>query len=174
PVEDPSTASFADLAPIDLARACGSWKPLRTSVASVMLGSALDFFCPCCGYPCFHEVDREWKHYCRAPFARDIEKRDKIPKLHSLRHRRQDLCGIEQFLCGLLLALSINDLGTTGTFGLGLASDRANHALVEVDALDLNSGDLDAPGFGLLIEHVLNVGIELVSLSQHGVKIVLA
>ncbi len=58
--------------------------------------------------------------------------------------------------------------------GLGLARDGAHHALVEIDALDLDVGDLDAPAFGLLVEHVLDVGIELVALGQHLVEVVLA
>ena len=39
--------------------------------------------------------------------------------------------------------------------------------------LDLDIRDLDAPGLGLLVEHLLNVCIELVPLSHHLVEIVL-
>src|SRR5262245_15970317 len=108
----------------------------------------LAFLCGCCGGPYFREIDRERKHNRRAPFARDIKKRGKISKLHSLWHRRQVLSGIEQFLCGLLLALSINDLGTAGTFGLGLASDRAKahrHRTLSLPPLHLDDWPLLLP-----------------------------
>src|SRR4029453_6642784 len=58
--------------------------------------------------------------------------------------------------------------------GLGLPGNRAYHALVEIDSLDLNIRDLDSPGLGLLIEHVLNIGIEPVPLGQHRVEVVFA
>ena len=40
--------------------------------------------------------------------------------------------------------------------------------------LDLDVGDLDAPGVGLLVEDVLDVGVQLVALGQHLVELVLA
>src|SRR5262249_37182346 len=105
---------------------------------------------------------------------RDIEQGREITQLHRLRHRRQYLGGIEQRLRRLLLSLCVDDLGTAGAFGLGLAGDCPDHALVEIDALDLHGRDLDTPPLGLLVEHVLDVGIELVALGQHLIEIVLA
>src|SRR5262249_55953938 len=110
----------------------------------------------------------------RAALARDVEQRRQIAQLHGLRHRRQDAGGLDQLLRGLLLAFGIDDLGAARALGLGLPRDGADHALVEVDPLDLDGGHLDAPGLGLLVEHVLNVGIELVALRQHLVEVVLA
>ena len=40
--------------------------------------------------------------------------------------------------------------------------------------LDLDIGDLDAPGVGLPVEDLLDVAVELVALRQHLVEIVLA
>ena len=40
--------------------------------------------------------------------------------------------------------------------------------------LDLDIGDLDAPGVGLRVEDFLDVAVELVALGQHLVEIVLA
>jgi len=65
-------------------------------------------------------------------------------------------------------------LARPAAFGFGLAGDRADHAIVEVDALDLDVRDLDAQGVGLLVEHVLDVYIELVPLGEHLVEVMLA
>src|SRR5579863_2495268 len=110
------------------------------------------------------QLDREREHDGRAALAGDVEQRAEIAQLHRLRHLGEDAGGLDQLLRRLLLALGIDDLGAPLAFGLGLAGDGADHALVEVDALDLDVGDLDAPGFGLLVEHVLDASIELVAL----------
>jgi hypothetical protein len=38
-----------------------------------------------------------------------------------------------------------------------LLGNRAHHGLIEIDIPDLNGGDLDAPGVGLLIKDLLDV-----------------
>jgi hypothetical protein len=120
------------------------------------------------------QFDREREHDRGAALAGDVEQRAEIAKLHRLRHFRQDAGGLDQLLRGLLFAFRIDDLGAALALGLGLAGDGADHALVEIDAFDLDGGDLDAPGFGLLVENVLDAGIELVALGQHLVEVVLA
>ena len=40
--------------------------------------------------------------------------------------------------------------------------------------LDLDVGDLDAPGIGLRVEDLLDVDVELLALGQHLVEVVLA
>src|SRR5215475_10046253 len=124
--------------------------------------------------PSLHHLDRERKHDGRAALTRDIEQGREIAQLHRLRHRRQNLGGVEQLLRRLLLSLRVDDLGAAGAFGLGLAGNRPDHALVEIDALDLHGRYLDTPPLGLLVEHILNVGVELVALGQHLVEVVLA
>ena len=59
-------------------------------------------------------------------------------------------------------------------FRLGLAGDRADHAVVEIDLLDLDGADLDAPRLGLLVEDLLQVGVQLVAFAEHLVERVLA
>src|SRR4029453_2080910 len=147
----------------------GSWRRRGADDRSRVSAS-----CTALRRPSLHQVDREREHDGGAAFARDIEQGCQIAQLHGLRHRRQDLRGLEQLLCRLLLSLRIDDLGATGPFGLGLTGDRPDHALVEIDALDLHGGHLDAPRFGLLVEHVLDIGVELVALGQHLVEVVLA
>src|SRR5499427_3022765 len=124
--------------------------------------------------PSLHHLDGERKHDGRAALARDIEQSREITQLHRLRHRGEDLGGVEQLLCRLLLSLRVDDLGAAGAFGLGLAGDRPDHALVEIDALDLHGRHLDTPPLGLLVEHILDIGVELVALGQHLVEVVLA
>ena len=75
---------------------------------------------------------------------------------------------------GLLLAFGVDDLGATRALGLGLLGDCADHAFVEIDVLDLDIRDLDAPGVGGLVEDALDVDVELVALRQHLVQLVLA
>ena len=94
--------------------------------------------------------------------------------MHRLWLKRQDLRGLEQLLRGLHLALGIDDPGAPLALRLGLAGDGADHALVQVHVLDLDVGDLDAPGVGLLVEDALDVLVELVALGEHLVQLVLA
>src|SRR5262249_57053952 len=102
-----------------------------------------------------YQVEREWTQDGRVAFAGDVEERREITQLHRLRHRRQDLRRLDQLLRRLLLALRIDDLGPAGAFGLGLPGDRPDHALVEIDAFDLDGGHLDAPRLRLPFPHVL-------------------
>ena len=109
-----------------------------------------------------NKVNWERKHDGRASFARNVEEGGEIAKLHRLWHRGQNASGLNQLLRCLLLTFCVDDLRSASAFGLRLPGDRADHALVEIDLLDLDIRDLDAPGLGLLVEHLLNVGIELV------------
>ena len=68
----------------------------------------------------------------------------------------------------------MDDLRAAGALGFGLLRHGADHALVEIDVLDLHVGDLDAPGLGGLIENDLDVGVELVALGEQVVHLVLA
>ncbi|MGY3073732.1 hypothetical protein ACVWZZ_000103 [Bradyrhizobium sp. LM6.10] len=55
-----------------------------------------------------------------------------------------------------------------------LFGNRAHHGFVEIDVLDLDSGDLDAPDVGLLVQYLLDVGVQPVAFGQHLVEFVLA
>ena len=84
------------------------------------------------------------------------------------------MCRIGKLLRRLELTLGMDDLGATGPLGLGLGGNRADHALIEVDVLDLDVGNLVAPGFRVLVQDDLNIGIELLALGKHVVELVLA
>ena len=71
-----------------------------------------------------------------------------VAQLHRLGALGEDLAGLRQPLRGLQLALGVDDLGAPQALGLGLLGDGADHGLVEVDVLELDVADLDAPGVG--------------------------
>ena len=94
--------------------------------------------------------------------------------MHCFGLASKDLCRLKQFLRGLMLAFGINDLGAPLALRFGLTRDRTNHRFVDVDVLDLDIRDLDAPGIGLAIEYCPDVRVQFVALSEHLIKIVLA
>src|SRR4029450_4870836 len=74
-------------------------------------------------HPSVHRLDRERKHDGRAALTRDIEQGREITQLHRLRHRRQNLGGVEQLLRRLLLSLRVDGLGAAGAVRLRLAGE---------------------------------------------------
>ena len=74
--------------------------------------------------------------------------------------------GLHELFRGLQFAFGVDYLGPPFTFGLGLFGDGAHHRLIQVDVFDLDIGDLDAPGIGLRVEHLLDVDVQLLALGQ--------
>ena len=74
----------------------------------------------------------------------------------------------------LLLAESVDDLGPPLAFGLGLGGHGPAHRLGQLDVLDLDQGDLDAPGVGELVDDLLEPLVDLVALDQQLVQVDLA
>ncbi len=68
----------------------------------------------------------------------------------------------------------MDDLGAPLALGFRLFGDGAHHGLVDIDMLDLDIGDLDAPGVGLGVQRLLDIQIERFPLGQHLVQFVLA
>ncbi len=68
----------------------------------------------------------------------------------------------------------MNHLGASFAFRLRLLGDGAHHGLVDVQVLDLDVGDLDAPGVGLGIQGLLDVHVEGLALGQHLVQFMFA
>ena len=104
----------------------------------------------------------------------DVGESLEVAQLQRARLARQRLRGLDQLLGRLGLALGVDDLGAPGALGLGLLRHGADHALIEIDVLDLHRRDLDAPVLGALIEDALQVDVELVALRQQVVHLVLA
>ena len=68
----------------------------------------------------------------------------------------------------------MDDLGASFALSLGLPRYRPHHGLIEVDLLDFDRRNLDAPGVGLRVEHLLDGEIELFPLGKQLVQRVLA
>src|SRR5207248_7417368 len=79
-----------------------------------------------------------------------------------------------QFLRRLRLALRIDDLGTALAFRLGLLGNGALHLLRQVDLLDLDLGDLDAPRIGVGVEDRLDLLVDAIALGEQLVELCLA
>ena len=62
-----------------------------------------------------------------------------------------------ELLGRLELTLGVDDLGPPLALGLGLARHRPLHRLGDLHVLDLDRGDLHAPGLGLLVDDRLQV-----------------
>src|SRR5438034_4276145 len=110
----------------------------------------------------------------RALVTGDVAERLQVAQLHRLRLLREHPRRLQQFLGCLQLALGVDDLGATLALGLGLAGDRAHHGFIEVDLLDFDRRDLDAPGIGLRVEHLLDGEVQLFALGEQLVQRVLA
>src|SRR4249919_761351 len=118
-------------------------------------------------------IDRQREDDGGTLLAGDFGKRLQVTQLDRTRITAEQARGFDERGRGLLLAFGMDDLGAAQALGFGLARDRAHHGLVEVDALDLDVGDLDAPGIGLRIEDGADVVVELFALGQHLVQVVL-
>ena len=78
-------------------------------------------------------------------------------------------CG--ELVGGLELALGRDDLRAPLALGLGLARHRPLHRLRDLDVLDLDRRDLDAPGLGLLVDDPLQLVVQAVALGQQRVEL---
>src|SRR6267378_148161 len=111
------------------------------------------------------DVDRHREDDGRGLVAGDLGERLQVTQLHRLSALREHGGGLQ-------LAFGVDHLGAPLALGLGLARNGAHHRLVQVDVLDLDVGDLDAPGVGLRVEDSLDVEIELLALGQQLVELV--
>src|SRR5678815_208787 len=105
------------------------------------------------------DIDWQWENNRRILLGRYLRKRLQVAQRDRLRFRREHVRGFGELLRGLQLALGVNDLRAPGALRLRLRRDRADHALVQVDVLDLDIGDLDAPWCRVLVENALDVRI---------------
>src|SRR5437879_12462397 len=112
------------------------------------------------------DVDRHREDDGRGLVAGDLGEGLQVTQLHRLRALRQHGGGLQQLLGGLQLAFGVDHLGAPLALGFGLARNGAHHRLVQVDVLDLDVGDLDAPGVGLRVEDSLDVEIELLEIGR--------
>ena len=104
----------------------------------------------------------------------ELEQRLQVAQLQRDRVRLDHERRVLQPLGGLELALGVDHLRAPLALGLRLARHRALHALRDLDVLDLDDRDLDAPGRGLLVDDPLQDRVDLLALRQQLVELVLA
>jgi hypothetical protein len=85
----------------------------------------------------------------------DIAEGLEIAKLQRRWVAADDVRCLRKFLRGLELALGVDDPGAALSLCLGLAGHRPLHLLGNLDVLDLDDRNLDAPGRGLLVDDPL-------------------
>ena len=98
-----------------------------------------------------HQVNGQRENNGRAFFAGDVAQRAEIAQLHRLGVCSELFAGLNQLFGRLEFAFGIDDLCAAQAFRFSLFRDRTDHLFIEVDVLELNIRDLDAPGIGLLI-----------------------
>ena len=98
----------------------------------------------------------------------------KIAQLHGIRFLGQNFTSLHKLRGGLRFTFCIDDLGAPLALGLGLKRNRADHAFVDIDMLNLDICNLYAPRVRLLVEYLLNVDIQLISFREHFIQFMLA
>ena len=78
---------------------------------------------------------------------------------------------LRKLVGGLELALGGDDLRAPLALGLGLARHRPLHRLRDLDVLDLDRRDLDAPRLGLLVDDPLQLVVQAVALREQRVQL---
>ena len=120
------------------------------------------------------DVDRDRQDRRRVVRRGDLEQRLQVAELERDRARGDAIGGHAELLGGLVLALRADDLRAPLALGLGLPRHRALHRGRQLDVLDLDDGDLDAPGRRVLVDDVLEDLVDLVALGEQLVERVLA
>ena len=67
--------------------------------------------------------------------------------------------------------LGMDDLGPFLTLCLGLAGHGSLHCIRQLDIFDLDDADLDAPGLGLLINNLLELLVDLITVDEQLVQV---
>ena len=120
------------------------------------------------------DVDRDRQDRGRVVRRRDLQQGLQIAQLQGDRARGDAIGGLAQLLGGLVLALRADDLRAPLALGLCLTRHRALHRRGQLDVLDLDDRDLDAPGRGVRVDDVLQDPVDLVALGEQLVERVLA
>jgi len=107
------------------------------------------------------EIDWHGEDYGGVLFHADFRQRLQVTQLDAHRFGGQKLGGVHQALGGGELTFRVDDLGTLLALGLGLLGHGAQHGFGHVDLLDLDVGDLHAPGSGVRVENALQAQVDL-------------
>ena len=120
------------------------------------------------------QVDRQRQDQRGRALGAHLEHRLQVAELERDRVRRHDVGRVLEALGGLELALGGDHLCAPLALGLRLPRHRPLHAGRDLDVLDLDDRDLDAPGRGGLVDDLLQDRVDLVALREELVEDVLA
>src|SRR4030042_1798782 len=95
-------------------------------------------------------------------------------ELEGLRFLGDDLSRFGQLAGGLKFALGMDDLGPALSFSFGLLGDRPDHRFRKVHVFRFYELDLDPPGVGVLIQDLLQLGVQFLPLGEEVVEFDLA
>ena len=119
-----------------------------------------------------HQRRRE--HHRGVLVHTEFNKGLQVAQLQSQRMAHHDVRCVAKRGRGQVLALGVDDLGPLFPLGLGLSCHGALHALGQLDVLQLDQGDLDAPSGSGDIEDLADVDVDAVGLGQDLIQGVLA
>ena len=120
------------------------------------------------------DVDRRREDDRRRVRRADLDQRLQVAELQRDRVRLDHHRRVLEPLGGLELALGGDHLRAPLALGLGLPRHRALHVAGDLDVLDLDDRDLDAPRRGLLVDDPLQDRVDLLALGEQLVERVLA
>lgn len=107
-------------------------------------------------------------------FRRDFDERLEIAQLQCGGVSADHVGRISEALGGFEFFLRVNDLRATFALRFRLTRDGLLHLLWQVYILDFYCGDFDAPGFRLLIDDPLEIGIDLIPFREKVVELALS
>src|SRR5262249_14721788 len=114
-----------------------------------------------------HEVRRHQHDRGRVLLRPDLGDHLHAPELERQRLLAYLAGAVGELLRRLLLALGLDDARALLAHRLGLARHRPLHGLWDLDVLHLDHLDLDAPGFGRLVDDLAQDAVDAVALFQH-------
>ncbi len=106
--------------------------------------------------------------------GRHLDHGRQLSQLHGRRVAFEHRRGLPEGLGGFQLALGVDDLGAPLALRLGLAAHGTAHGFGQLDVLDLDQRDLDAPWVGEVVDDLLELLVDLVALDQQVVELDLA
>ena len=112
------------------------------------------------------DVHRHREHDRRRRLARDLDQRLVEPQLQRPRVRGDHLGRLRQLRRRLDLALGRDHLGAPLALGLGLPRHRPLHLLGQLDVLDLDRRDLDAPLLGARVQDAAHLAVDRVAVAR--------
>src|ERR1035437_2758242 len=119
---------------------------------------------------CLMQRSRYAKNPLRLRHGRTLAAIGEPSRVNSVRR----VGGLAQRGGGQGFAFGVDDLGALLPFGFGLAGHGAFHGVGQLDVLEFDQGDLDAPVDGGDVEDLADVQVDLVGLGQGLVQGVLA